>query len=149
MDSASTLSVVLAADKSRYIEGLVAFREGREDEWLETFALASTRAAQLAASYLVEVQKLRDVWRERLTAQGVRADSAAWLIIDLLPAHPIISGPVVGDAVGRTKMAVNRAIAQLVAAGVLAPLSESKRNRQWEAVGLLDLAADLETLGPR
>ncbi|MDX6453257.1 MAG: hypothetical protein QOH16_3306, partial [Gaiellaceae bacterium] len=29
------------------------------------------------------------------------------------------------------------------------PLSERKRNRQWEAVGLLDLSAELETLGPR
>jgi len=148
-DYVPPISVVLAADKSRYIEGLVAFREGREDEWLETFALASTRAAELAASYLVEVQKLQDVWRESLTAQGIRADSVAWPIIDLLPAHPIISGPVVGAALSRTKMAVNRAIAQLVAAGVLTPLSESKRNRQWEAVGLLDLSAELETLGPR
>ena len=143
------ISVVLAADKPRYIEGLVAFREGREDEWLEIFAHASTRAAELAASYLVEVQKLQDVWRKSLAAQGTRSDSVAWSIIDLLPAHPIVSGPVIGAALGRTKMAVNRAIAHLVAAGVLSPLSESARNRQWEAVGLLDLSADLDTLGPR
>ena len=36
------------------------------------------------------------------------------------------------------------AIRQLVAAGVLEPLSRSARNQSWEAVGLLELMAGLE-----
>jgi len=143
------ISVVLAADKGRYIEGLVAFREGRENDWLRTFALASTRAAELAAAYLIEVQQLQESWRERLAVQGTRADSVAWQIIDLLPGHPIVSIPVVVEALGRTKAAVNRAIGRLVGAGVLVPLSTGKRNRQWEAVGLLDLSAEFDSLPAR
>ena len=143
------ISVVLAADKGRYIEGLVAFREGRENDWLRTFALASTRAAELAAAYLIEVQQLQESWRERLAVQGTRADSVAWQIIDLLPGHPIVSIPVVVEALGRTKAAVNRAIGHLVGAGVLVPLSTGKRNRQWEAVGLLDLSAEFDSLPAR
>jgi len=143
------ISVVLAADKGRYIEGLVAFREGAENEWLETFARASTRAAELAASYLVDVQRLQTSWRERLGEQGTRADSVAWQIIDLLPGHPIVSIPVLVEALGRTKAAVNRAIGALVGAHVLVPLRESKRNRQWEAVGLLDLVAELDSIPAR
>lgn len=34
--------------------------------------------------------------------------------------------------------------AQLIQAHVLLPLSASKRNRAWEAAGLLDLLAELE-----
>ena len=44
------ISVVLAADKARYLAGLVDFREGRENDWLRSFAAAAARAAELAAA---------------------------------------------------------------------------------------------------
>jgi hypothetical protein len=68
----------------------------------------------------------------------------AWAIIDLLPAHPMISAPVATAVTGRAKGRVYEAIEQLVDAGVLVPLSEGKRNRWWEAAGLLDLIGRLE-----
>jgi Fic family protein len=148
-DYVPPISIVLAADKSRYIEGLIDFREGRENEWLAIFAAAAARAAELAASYLIRVQELQNTWREQLAVVGVRADSAAWRIIDVLPGHPIISTPVAVAAVQRSKPAVHQAIELLVRAGVLLPLSSGKRNRQWEADGLLDLSTDFETLSPR
>ena len=107
------ISVVLAADRDRYIGGLTAFREGRENDWLESFAVA-----------------------------------AAWLLVDELPAHPIISVPIAAAVTRRTKPAVNQAVAQLVEAGVLVQLGEGRRNRLWEAEGLLDLLAALEAAEP-
>lgn len=148
-DYVPPISVVLAADKERYIGGLVAFREAREDDWLATFAGAAARAADLAATYLVRVQELQETWREQLGSLGVRADAAAWKVIDILPGHPIISTPVAIEATGRARAAVHQAVEQLVRAGVLIPLSSGKRNRQWEAAGLLDLSADFEQIGPR
>ena len=47
-------------------------------------------------------------------------------------------------ATGRAKSSVNGAIEQLSECGVLEPLSTSRRNRSWEAVGLLDLLEELE-----
>jgi Fic family protein len=140
------ISVVLAADKEAYIGGLVAFREGRENEWIAVFANATARAAELASSYLVRVQDLQDLWRERLGVVGVRSDAASWRVIDILPGHPIISVPVAVAATGRAKAAIQQAVDQLTDAGVLEPLSSGKRNRQWEAIGLLPLAEDFETL---
>ena len=67
--------------------------------------------------------------------------------IDVLPAHPIITAPVATAATGRVKTAIYGAIDQLVAANVLTPLSQSRRNRAWEAAGLLDLIEHLEA-GP-
>lgn len=58
----------------------------------------------------------------------LRADAAAWAVIDELPGQP----------------AITVAVDQPVDIGVLIPLSESKRNRAWEATGLLDLLAELE-----
>ena len=142
-DYVPPISVVFAADKERYIRGLVAFREANENQWLESFAVSAARAADLATSYLDEVRSLQQEWRERLAALGLRSDAAAWLLVEVLPAHPIISAPVAVTATQRSRPAVQQGIDQLVAIGVLAPLSESQRNRQWEARGLLNLIADV------
>lgn len=140
------ISVVLAAAKSRYIEGLTAFRGDGVVVWIEHFAAATGRAARLATAYIDAVHDLRDSWRARLVASGhaPRAGAAAWALIDALPAHPIITAPVATVATGRVKTAIYDAIEQLVAAQILVPVSESKRNRSWEATGLLDLIGRLE-----
>ncbi|HEY5199698.1 MAG TPA: Fic family protein [Acidothermaceae bacterium] len=139
------ISVVLAANKSRYIAGLTRFRDDDIDGWITDFASASAQAAGLAASYLSAVQDLQSRWREQLrTNVAPRADSAAWRIIDVLPAHPVITLPVAVVAVARTKAVVNQALAHLEQAGVLLRLSQSERNRTWEAAGLLDLLTGLE-----
>jgi Fic family protein len=139
------ISVVLARDKERYIRGLTDFREGRMDTWIEIFGAAAAQAGQLAQRYATRVAELQDSWRARLRIRSApRADAAAWAIIDVLPAHPVITVPVGVAATGRTKPAITNAVDELVGAGILAPLGESRRNRAWEADGLLDLIAGLE-----
>jgi len=143
------ISVVLASARDRYIEGLTLYRDDQVGEWVEQFAAAAARAAQLAAAYLKAVNTLLATWRTRLTERvSPRADAAAWALIDVLPAHPVITGPVAAAATGRAKAAVYQALAELETAGVLEPLAASKRNRSWEAVGLLDLIASLEAGQP-
>ncbi|MEX2505012.1 MAG: Fic family protein [Egicoccus sp.] len=139
------ISVMFAADRDRYIAGLTSYRDGDVDAWVEQFAVAAKRAADLATAYLVEVAALTERWREQLRA-GVdpRADAAAWAIIEALPGHPVISSAVAAAATGRAKAAVHTGLEHLVQAGVLLPLSGGRRNRTWEAAGLLDLVADLE-----
>jgi Fic family protein len=143
------ISVVLAAQRDRYIEGLIRFRSGEVGRWIEQFAAATTRAARLAASYLDGVAGLVARWRGQLSAGSApRADAAAWAVIDVLPAHPVITARAAGAATGRAKAAIHNALAQLVECGVLLPLSQSKRNRSWEAAGLLDLLEGLEAAAP-
>jgi Fic family protein len=140
------ISVVLATGRDRYIASLMRFREDEVSEWVEHFAAATASAAQLATSYLHAVQGLASRWRERLSLLGrpPRADAAAWAIIDLLPAHPLITAPVAAAVTGRSKPATYQALQELESAGVLVPLSQAQRNRVWEADGLLDLLAGLE-----
>lgn len=140
------ISVVFAGARDRYIAGLERFRADGVEEWIEYFAAATLRAARLARAYVAEVRALQDAWRERLKESGraPRAGAAAWAIIDALPAQPMISAPIAATATGRAPARIYEAIEQLVAAEVLQPLSEGKRNRWWEATGLLDLIARLE-----
>jgi Fic family protein len=142
------VSVVLAANKDRYIHGLTQYRDGDLEAWLERFAVATAQAANLAERYLGRVEELQDVWRERLRDHAdLRADAAAWAVIEELPGHPVNTGPVATAVTGRSKSSTAVAVAHLVDTGILLPLSESKRNRAWEANGLLDLLAELEA-GP-
>ena len=67
---------------------------------------------------------------------------------DMLPAHPILTAPAAAAATGRAKSAIHQAVVQLEEAGVLLPLSSGRRNRSWEAAGLLDLIAGLEAGEP-
>ncbi len=140
------MSVVLATARERYIDGLTHFREDRVGEWIEHFAGAAAGAAHLATAYLRTVQQLSARWRAQLAASPAapRADAAAWAVIEILPAHPIITAPVAAAATGRSKPSIYQALRELQAAGVLAPLSAARRNQSWEAVGLLDLLAGLE-----
>ena len=139
------ISVVLAREKDRYIKGLTAYREDRALDWIEVFSLAATEASKLAESYLEHVMELQQSWRDTLgKTTKPRSDAAAWLVIDALPAHPVMTIPAGVAVTKRSKPAVGGAIQELVDAGILRPLSESRRNRAWEASELLDLIVDLE-----
>jgi Fic family protein len=140
------ISVVLAKNKERYIEGLTAYRNGNVNTWLEQFAVATAQAAALAEQYLREARSLQDRWRAdlRSSPQPPRSDAAAWAVIDQLPGHPIVTVPVLVAATGRSKPAIGQALDQLASAGILAAVSGGARNRVWEAVGLLDLLSSLD-----
>jgi Fic family protein len=140
------ISVVFAGARQRYIAGLTSFRGDGVQQWIEYFAGVTTRASHLAQWYLGAVNALQADWRSMLSeAAAPRAGAAAWAVIDVLPAHPMISGPVAVAATGRAKAAVYQALGQLADAGVLLPVSSSRRNRVWEARGLLDLVERMET----
>lgn len=140
------ISVIFAGARDRYIAGLTSFRGDSVVPWIEQFAAATWEATRLASAYVRAVRELQASWCRQLSelADAPREDAAAWAVIEVLPAHPMISGPVATAATRRAKAAVYAAIDQLVRAGVLQPLSENKRNRSWEAAGLLPLIAQLE-----
>jgi hypothetical protein len=138
--------VVLAAGRDRYIAGLSRFRGDGVADWVEQFASACFTAASLAEAYLTTVRQLMAQWRAQLRADvpGLRADASEWLLIEALPAFPVISGPQAVAATGRAKPNVYRALARFEAAGVLIPVSRAARSRTWEAVGLLAILEQLE-----
>jgi Fic family protein len=139
------ISVMLARNKDRYIAGLTSFHGETISEWIGTFAESTAAAARLAERYLDRVRRLQEEWRARLAATASpRADAAVWALIDVLPAHPVITTAVGTTATGRTRPAVANGIAQLVACNVLTAMGTASRNRAWESTELLDLIVGLE-----
>lgn len=140
------VSVVLAAARDRYIAGLTGFRADAVVAWIEQFSGAVHQAAKLATRYIDRIGELLAQWRDKLKgASDPRSDSAAWAIIEILPAHPILNAPVAATATKRSKGSTYEAITELEAAGVLLPLHAGKRNQSWEAVGLLNLLEEIES----
>lgn len=140
------ISVVLATARERYVAGLTAFRADGVEAWIEQFADATSRATWLADAYLKALRRLSGQWRNALEQSpgAPRSDAAAWAILEILPAHPIITASVATAETGRSAMSVYQGIDLLVAAGVLTPLSASRSYRSWEVRGLLDLIDGLE-----
>jgi Fic family protein len=140
------ISVLFAMARDRYISGLTAFREDRINQWIEYFAATAASSAHLASAYVQAVEDLSARWSATLASAAFapRADAAAWAVIEILPAHPIITAPVAAAATSRSKPSIYQAMDQLEQVGVLVPLSKSRRNQSWEASGLLDLLAGLE-----
>ena len=136
------VSLVLAADAKRYVAGLTAFREERTDEWCAIFADAVGQAASKAADLAQRLVRLQDSWRRR--AGRPRRHSSAEALIELLPAHPIVTLATATRLLGRSKQAANEAIALLARSGVLHPTTLARRNRAWEARDLFELVNAVE-----
>lgn len=140
------ISVILARRRTRYIAGLTGFRGDDVVPWVRQFADTAAESANLARVYLDAVLRKVEEWRAALKGHGApRSDAAAWQVIDALPAHPMITGPTALAATGRARAAIYQALDQLERAGILVPASGSRRNRVWEAEGLLALLEGLES----
>jgi Fic family protein len=136
------VSLVLGADAKAYVAGLAAFREDRTADWILLFAHAIERAAAKASELALRLADLQERWRER--AGRPRRHSSAEALIVELPAHPIVTVATAQKFLGRSKQAVNEAIAVLAEKGVLHAITLAKRNRAWEARDLFDLVNDVE-----
>lgn len=137
------VSLVLAADARRYIEGLTAYRNDEADRWCALFADAVRRAAAKAEDLAERLVRLQESWRER--AGHPRPHSSAEALIRLLPAHPIVTLATATAILDRSKQAANEAIALLTRSGVLHPTTLARRNRAWEVRELFNLVNQIES----
>ena len=106
------------------------------------FARAIGRAAEKATDPAARLAALQTAWRVR-SGKPRRHSSVAALIV-ALPAHPILTVATGQNLLGRSKQALNEAIAVLAESGILRPLKLARRNRAWEARELFDLVDDVE-----
>jgi len=137
------VSLVLASQVRDYIEGLVDFREGRNDEWVELFADATGLAARKAERLAREIEALEELWIERLGRP--RSDSSAYAVLRALPAHPVIDIATVQRLADVSDVAAGRLLNRLEAAGIVARVGNRRRGRAWEARELFGLANEFES----
>jgi Fic family protein len=110
--------------------------------WIEFFASTALQAAREAHDFEERIDKLEARWRKRLGR--VRAASAVDLLLRRLPAAPVLTVHGAAEMTGRSFEAANNAVAALVEAGVLKPITVARRNRAFEVPELLTAFADFE-----
>lgn len=88
------------------------------------------------------VQRVNSKWLEK--AANPREGSASRRLIASLPAKPNVRTSDVIEMTGASASAASRALNELEQAGVLKQITVGRRNRAWEAVGLLELADEFE-----
>ena len=155
------VSLVLSTLRSDYIYGLTAYRHADpvgstgfhagQAAWLQVFASAVITASEQAGRLAAELAELRSDWADRLhrarmdkgKVRGVRGDSATALIVRDLPATPVLTSATVQRIHGVSHVAADRALAELVAAGILQP-HERRGVRYHQAHDILDLVTVTE-----
>ena len=131
------ISLVLARSADDYVRGLGAWRGHDPVEWCLYFAGVAITSVREARRLGTMVERLRAEW---LTRTGnPRRDSSARRLIEQLPAEPIVSVARAMEITATSRPAADRAIIALERAGVLRPLGDRRRNRQWEAREVFDL----------
>ena len=146
------VSLVLATWSRDYIDGLMGTRHvGPPDSaeahdgsnrWIALFAAACLRAAQDAGRFEEQVRTLQSSWLERVG--HLRRDSATRLLIENLPAAPMLTTSTAATLTGRSFQAASQAMDRLVRAGVLTQVSLGRRNRAFEAPELIEAFTALE-----
>jgi Fic family protein len=137
------VSLVLATNATRYVEGLTAYRQGDIAAWCTFFTRALLSATEHAKRLNEQLQALQVRWREVLNQP--RSHSAVEKLIQALPAQPVLDLHVAASLTGGSEEAARRALNELEAAGILSTVQVGKkRNRIWEARGLLELVDTFE-----
>jgi Fic family protein len=136
------ISLVLATVGDAYVRGLTAFRSDRAEDWYLDFALTVIRACRAARRLAQQIDDLETQWLRQ--AGEPRRDSTARRVIQALPGQPILRVSHVVALTGASTTAAHRAVNALEAAGVLKQVTVGRRNRAWEATGLLQLVDDFE-----
>lgn len=144
------VSARIAADVGGYGSGLVLFRMGDHDAWVRWFAEAVSGAGRAHQELVASVGRLQREWRDRLAApragsRRVRSDAAAWRVLDLLPRHLVLTGPIVANELDIPLKSANAALGEVVAAGILVehgtvqPSGRGRPSRLYTSVELLGL----------
>ncbi len=138
------VSLALAGQADRYVNGLTDYRLGNEESWVLLFSDALKFAAQQSRVFADNIVRLQSAWSEK--AGHPRPQSASKKLIDLLPTHPVIDIHTAQSVTGLEREACRLAVLRLEKAGVLREITLSRRNRAWETVGLFDLLDNFERL---
>ncbi len=149
--TAPPVSTRIAADVGGYASGLVLFRMGDHNKWVQWFAGAVSGAGRAQRELVASVDRLQREWQVRLAAprpglKRLRDDAAAWRVLERLPRLLVLSAPIVAAELAIPLKSASAALHDLVVADVLVEHGTIPRNtvgrpsRLYVSAELLGLA---------
>lgn len=145
------ISLSLATFADGYVKGLAAFRHEGDPcgdaaqeglgEWLSFFAGCAIRSCRDAGEFERRLDALRRSWLDALEGKPT---SGIMSVTDTMAGRPLFTSQLMVEATGLTPPTVNDAIRRLEAAGAVKQVNAGKRNRVFEAQGVIELFTGLE-----
>lgn len=135
------VSLTIARDPGGYLSGLHLYRTGMLDSWVGWFADVVRRTGDATLVMADAVRQQLDDWHD--ASADLRAGSAARVLVDLLPAHPVLTAALAADTLHVSERAARAALAELSRRGILEPLAvdtvtAGRPPQWWQARALLD-----------
>ena len=154
--TAPPVSTHLSADVGGYASGLVLYRLGDLDRWVQWFASAVSGAGRAQEDLVASVAELTRRWRDRLGSSTgrpirLRSDAAAWRVLALVPSMLAMTAPDVAHVLQIPPKSAAAALQELAAAGILAehgtisPAGHGRPRRLYVCPELLGLTGSSPT----
>lgn len=127
------VSARISRNRDGYLSQMTLWRQGTQGPWLRWFAEIVESAGGSTLALVDRIAELQASWDERLV--GVRADAVARRILEILPAHPVLTAASASEQTGVSERACRDALALLAVREVLTPFTPSRlpvgRPRSW------------------
>jgi Fic family protein len=124
------LSYYFKAYRSEYYQRLMDIRfKGDWESWVKFFLKAVTESAAMASSAAIEIHKLHNLDRQRLSEAKPTAYTIQ--VFDEFCHDPILTSSVLLGRHGSTKPRIQRALDHLLKLGILREISGKQRNRRY------------------
>lgn len=141
------VSAGLLSEVESYYAALTAFRHGDLDPIVNAFSAAAFAAIGNGEALIGDLIRIRDEWAARVQA---RSHASVWRALPWVMSQPAVTVNHLAERLGVSKPAAQTAIDQMVAAEVLSPTNNFRRNRVWVADEVLEaLDAFAERAGRR
>ncbi len=137
VSTTAPVSAGLLRDTEYYFRALGTYRAGDARPIIEAFSDASRFAATSGARLVDELAAQMEWSRDQLS--GLRRDAGAWKVLPHLVAHPVINANVLIERLGMNGAGAQRALSQLVDAGVLGERTGLRRNRVYQHAGIIEV----------
>lgn len=138
------VSVAIAADVAGYSSGLVLFRLGNHNKWIQWFADAVANGSRSQRALVNSVDQLKKRWRDQLASAGrrPRSDAAVFTTLDLLPRHLVLTSQMLVNEIGISRKAALATLHRLADLGILTEYGTVKSDTSGQPASLY-VARDL------
>jgi Fic family protein len=129
------ISAGLLASPEDYFRALTSYRQGDVIPIVRVFTASSFAAIANAKRLVNDLGEVRSTWE---TALNARRGSTARRALEVLIEQPVVTVQYLASRLGVSNVAANSALPVLEAAGVVRRRNEGRRNRHWQADGVLE-----------
>lgn len=144
------VSLALATHGEAYIKELANYRhvgpaDGLEalegvNSWLSFFADCTISACKNASAFEANVERVKQGWLETVGKRTATLEEFA----DTMAGRPLFTAATMAQATGKSLPTVNATIERFVQAGAVKQVNTGKRNRAFEAVGIIEAFVGFE-----